>query len=291
MKLLFIGNLDSTHFQKWVSYFYNSGHEIRAASSYIEARQYPHPDIVHAHYAGRYGLHGACLNWHPFVLTLWGSDFLVNRHHWWKKYLLNYQLKKADLITADTHRILEQLKPYPYGCRTELVQFGVDATKFKPNETGEYHRPIVVTINRQVANIELFWEVRKHFPDVRFVVLGNYSQEDLPDYLNSAWIYVDIGTSDAGLAMSIAEAMACGKPVLVPDHCDNAEWVTEDQLYIPGDMPSLVQGLRFYLRSENLRGVAGSRNRHLMIAHYNYNDEMKRMEKLYENLIQEYKSR
>ncbi|GAH38799.1 unnamed protein product, partial [marine sediment metagenome] len=88
-----------------------------------------------------------------------------------------------------------------------------------------------------------------------------------------------------------AEAMSCSKPVLIPDHCDNAEWVGGEQLYIPNDLPSLVANIKILLRNESQRNRLGVGNRHIMKAHYNYNDEMKRMEGLYENLIQEHKGR
>src|SRR5438105_2510828 len=32
------------------------------------------PDILHAHYATSYGLIGALSGFHPFVLSVWGSD-------------------------------------------------------------------------------------------------------------------------------------------------------------------------------------------------------------------------
>ena len=32
------------------------------------------PDIIHAHYASSYGLLGALSNFHPFLISVWGSD-------------------------------------------------------------------------------------------------------------------------------------------------------------------------------------------------------------------------
>ena len=32
------------------------------------------PDILHAHYASSYGLVGSLTGFHPFVLSVWGSD-------------------------------------------------------------------------------------------------------------------------------------------------------------------------------------------------------------------------
>nr|MBA3900456.1 glycosyltransferase family 4 protein [Bacteroidota bacterium] len=32
------------------------------------------PDVLHAHYASSYGMLGALSNFHPFVVSVWGSD-------------------------------------------------------------------------------------------------------------------------------------------------------------------------------------------------------------------------
>ncbi|MGC8870836.1 MAG: glycosyltransferase, partial [Brevinematia bacterium] len=33
-----------------------------------------HPDILHAHYVSSYGFVGSLLNYHPFIVSVWGSD-------------------------------------------------------------------------------------------------------------------------------------------------------------------------------------------------------------------------
>ncbi|GAH34462.1 unnamed protein product, partial [marine sediment metagenome] len=58
---------------------------------------------------------------------------------------------------------------------------------------------------------------------IRFV--GFVENDELPQYLASADVYVSTSLSDAGIAVSTAEAMACGLPVVITDFGDNRKWV------------------------------------------------------------------
>jgi glycosyltransferase involved in cell wall biosynthesis len=62
---------------------------------------------------------------------------------------------------------------------------------------------------------------------VKFV--GWVTPDELPHYLSSADIYVSTSLSDAGLASSTAEAMACGLPVIITDFGDNRSWIKDEE--------------------------------------------------------------
>ena len=108
MRLCFLANSDALHSHRWIRFFAERGHEIHWISLRpFEGRALPNthfydlssvlgklaslgaaglkirrmvrdikPDIVHAHYAGAYGVLGALSNFQPFVVTAWGSDIL-----------------------------------------------------------------------------------------------------------------------------------------------------------------------------------------------------------------------
>ncbi len=68
---------------------------------------------------------------------------------------------------------------------------------------------------------------------------------DLPRYYRSADLYVAATHSD-GSSISLLEAMACGRPVLVSDIPGNCEWVTPGEngwLFPEGDAPALAQAI------------------------------------------------
>ena len=54
------------------------------------------PDLVHAHYATTYGLIGALSGFHPYVLSVWGTDiFDFPNKSFVHKALVRYNLKKS----------------------------------------------------------------------------------------------------------------------------------------------------------------------------------------------------
>ncbi len=58
----------------------------------------------------------------------------------------------------------------------------------------------------------------------RVILPGSISQADLAKYFNMANLYVSASHSD-GSSVSLMEALACGRPVLVSDIPGNREWV------------------------------------------------------------------
>jgi glycosyltransferase involved in cell wall biosynthesis len=74
---------------------------------------------------------------------------------------------------------------------------------------------------------------------------GQVSQSDLPHSYRMADLYVAASHSD-GTSISLLEAMACGRPVLVSDIPGNREWVTPGEqgwLFRPGDPHALAEGI------------------------------------------------
>lgn len=79
---------------------------------------------------------------------------------------------------------------------------------------------------------------------------GLVSQADLPRYYRAADLYISASHSD-GTSISLLEAMACGKPVLVSDIPGNREWVEPGEngwWFEDGEVGSLVRTLNAALR-------------------------------------------
>ena len=54
------------------------------------------PDIIHSHYASSYGLLGAFTRFHPFVISVWGSDvYLFPKKSIIHKNVLKFSLSRA----------------------------------------------------------------------------------------------------------------------------------------------------------------------------------------------------
>lgn len=74
---------------------------------------------------------------------------------------------------------------------------------------------------------------------------GQIPQAELPRLYRSADLYLSASRSD-GTSISLLEAMACGRPVLVSDIPGNLQWVTPGEqgwLFPDGDANALAQGI------------------------------------------------
>lgn len=62
------------------------------------------PDILHAHYATSYGLLGALSNFHPYIISVWGSDIYdFPRKTILHSRVLKYILSNADKVLSTSH--------------------------------------------------------------------------------------------------------------------------------------------------------------------------------------------
>jgi glycosyltransferase involved in cell wall biosynthesis len=98
-----------------------------------------------------------------------------------------------------------------------------------------------------------------HFP-------GQVSQNDLPDYYRSVDLYVSASHSD-GTSISLLEAMACGRPVLVSDIPGNREWVepgVQGWWFPDGSANALAQGILCAVEARDRSGEMGQAARRLV---------------------------
>ncbi|MEM3365906.1 MAG: glycosyltransferase family 4 protein [Candidatus Bathyarchaeia archaeon] len=362
MKICYIADASSIHTQKWVSFFVKRGYEIYIISSKLFNMEnvflyqipktgnreidFAHgiffvrrvintikPDILHAHYVVKYGWWGALTNYHPLILTVWGSDLLGSLQNFGlAKTLTKFSLKKADLITYDGYHLKQILMTY--GCdikKLKIIFFGVDIDLFKPQPRSEElakslgiaNCPVVISLRnlKPVYGVENLIRsvpyVLEQIPDTKFLIFGKGEQEwilrklarklgieksvrfmgtvpnDLmPMYLNLADVYVSTALSDAGLAASTAEAMACALPVVVTEFGDNPYWVKdgENGFIVPiNDHIALADRIITLLGDKRLRKKFGERNRQIITMKNNYYKEMEKMESLYKILQERFK--
>jgi glycosyltransferase involved in cell wall biosynthesis len=171
LRLAYLGDANSRHTRRWLDFFVERGHDvhlfipakdvvkvaldprlsvhrfnawprvpIRGVGSVVTALSLRRelasvrPDLLHAHYLTRYGVAGWLSRFHPFVLTVWGSDILVSldesRLRRWRAHLV---LRAADLVTGgSTHLIRKAIAAGARPERTRFIHFGVDTARFAP---------------------------------------------------------------------------------------------------------------------------------------------------------------
>lgn len=76
--------------------------------------------------------------------------------------------------------------------------------------------------------------------------VGHLDQASMPVMLASMDAYVSTSTSDAGIASSTAEAMACGVPVVITDVNENGDWIDQGRagfLFPKADVSGLADAV------------------------------------------------
>lgn len=120
---------------------------------------------------------------------------------------------------------------------------------------------------------------------VEFV--GLVPHHELPSYLTLADVYVSTSLSDT-TSVSLLEAMACGLPVVVTDSGDSRKWVETGQngFIIPVKTPRLLaEKIVYLLNKKEVREKMGKANRQLVAEKANYEKEMNKMLRLYEQVM------
>lgn len=215
--------------------------------------------------------------------------------------------------------------------KVAIIYFGTDIRRFAPDRRDpcfkstlnvDARSPIVISLRNLTSLYDVESLVRavpivlEQVSDVKFVIAGrgeqrNYLEDlarelsvsasviftgllpvdELPRYLASADVYVSTSLSDAGLAASTAEAMACGLPVVITDFGDNRRWVKDGEggYLVPLKSPMiLAQKIVYLLKNEDARRQFGQVNRSVIKERNNYYIEMAKVEHIYQELIGEY---
>lgn len=231
MRICYIGDADNIHMQKWVNWFANKGHDVHLITDFpaelkgvkiyiignkkrnsfsnfikkiLQTRKLVKkikPDVLHAHYAFGYGTFGAFANYHPFVLSPWGSDILIEpEKSRMKKIFIKFALKKADLITCDGDNTIEKMIGFGTDSKKiHRIYHGVDSSQFSPNKTdkklkeklGISNSPLIISTRNldPIYGLETLIKsaplVLKEIPDAKFIIAGKviYDKTVEKDYL------------------------------------------------------------------------------------------------------------
>ena len=283
------------------------------------------PDIIHGHSIRDHTIITALTGFRPFVTTAWGSDVLIYPNESViMKYAVPFTLKKADIITSDGENTKEAM--IKMGIEPEkirVIMFGVDTKKFiagakkcgSPTVVSTRRLGVVHDVETLIKAIPLILE---KIPDAKFIIVGEGEQkeylialaeslgvleatrfvgyvpnDELPVCLSSSDVYVSTSLSDSGLSAGTSEAMACGLPVVITDFGDNRKWIDkeyQDFVVIVKDPKVLAEKIIYLLKHEDIRKEFGLKNRKIIEDRNNYRKEMEKMENIYIELVERYKT-
>jgi glycosyltransferase involved in cell wall biosynthesis len=241
------------------------------------------PDIIHAGPIQSCGFLAALAGFSPLVTMSWGSDILVDSdRNIFLKWITKYTLKKTAILIGDCEAVKNKAIQFNFSeNRIVLFPWGIDLQLFYPGDNaklrtklGWQDKFVIISVRswEKIYGVDVvargFAEALKSKPDLRLILLGNGSQEDLiksifdeskigdrvffggvidqkelPGYYRASDLYISASYSD-GSSVSLMEALACGIPVLVSDIPGNKEWIDQDNngwMFKTGDSESLAQ--------------------------------------------------
>jgi L-malate glycosyltransferase len=275
------------------------------------------PDLLHAHYASSYGLLGALTGYHPYMVSVWGSDvFEFPRSSRLHAALLRYNLRRADVIGSTSHRMKEEAHSYT-DRPIHITPFGVDVTQFSPPPYTEPSRSAQLVVGMVktleptygvLTLIEAFRLVADRHPHARLLIVGSGRQREsiqamirrsqldsrielrpavphshLPDVLRKIDIFVVPSLSES-FGVAAIEASACGVPVVASRVGGLPEAVIDGKTGIlvpPGDPKALAGALERLIGSEELRARFGQNGRRFVEQCYAWEHCVDLMEQVY----------
>ena len=243
------------------------------------------PDLVHAGPVPNVAFLAASSGVHPLVSMSWGSDLLLDvEHDRWQNWCARFALQRTAVLTGDCQAVKEKATALGFPeARVVLFPWGIDLDLFSPGPDLNFRSRrrwedafVLLSLRNwePVYGVDVlvraFAQAAKKAPELRLVLLGGGSQAglvqkiiydsglqdrvylgglvkntELPEFYRAADLYLSASHSD-GSSVSLMEALACARPVLVSDIPGNKEWITPDQegwYFADGNVEALAEGI------------------------------------------------
>lgn len=358
MRICYLSDANSIHTKKWCSFFKDKGYDIHVISlndgfipgvkvhslnmnfnkvtsdKYIKKLKYItygtkvkalirdiNPDILHAHYATSYGFLGGITNFHPYVVSVWGSDVydFPKKNLFFKKFL-EKNLSKADVILSTSKVMAIETQKYS-DKNIEITPFGVDINFFKPkdNKYDTKDKLIIGTIKALEKKygieymIKAFGYLSKKYNNIYLEIGGVGSQQDYlkelckelrieervtflgfisPSEVVEAFNRFDIAIfpsilDSESFGVAAVEAQACGTPTIVSNVGGLPEATCPGKSSIVVDKENVLElekAIEKLIIDGSLRINMGKFGREFIVDNYNIKDNFNKVDKLYQRL-------
>lgn len=281
------------------------------------------PDILHAHYASSYGLIGALSGFHPYIISMWGSDiFRFPNYSFLHKSILKFNLSKADKLMSTSYVMSKEVKKYT-NKNVDIIPFGIDVDRFKPTNVNNIFVEDVIVVGtiktlEKIYGIEYlikaFKLVRTKLHDVQTKLLvvgdgtlrkkleelandlgladdiiftGYIKSEEVEIYHNMLDIYVAVSLEES-FGVAVLEASACSKPVVVSNVGGLPEVVDDGKTGIiveKENSEQLADALIKLITNPDLRIEMGINGRKKVLKEFNWKNSLEKMKLVYQECL------
>ena len=281
------------------------------------------PDILHAHYASSYGLLGALSGFHPYVISVWGSDVydFPNSNKLFR-WVLKFNLKKADYVLSTSSVMAKETEKYT-SKSIQVTPFGVDTSLFKRNEYADKIQDFVVGNVKALSpkyGIDVLIKAFKVVVDrnlnlpLKLVIVGDgpnkleymnlvsslkiddkvefkgrIPNNQLTDVYNSFSVSVSVSVSNSeSFGVVAVEAMACECPVITSDADGFTEVVENGRtgFIVPKrDINATADAIQKFINNPLLRNEMGRKGRERVLNLFDWEDNVTTMVNIYKEIL------
>lgn len=278
------------------------------------------PSIVHAHYASGYGTLGRLIGFHPYIVSVWGSDvYEFPRRSPLHRWLLKRNLAAADYLCSTSRDMAREAQKYT-SKPILITPFGVDCEVFSPTfreETNEFVIGTVRSLEKSYGIdclLKAFKLLMDRHPDwpSKLVIVGGGNLEHeykqlarwleigervcfvgkvphsrVPDYIKSFSVFAALSNYES-FGVAILEASSSCIPVVVSNVGGLTEVAADGVtgLFVPpNDEVAAADCFEKLFLSPSLRKRLGRAGRQRVMERYEWNQTARIMENLYEEVI------
>lgn len=276
------------------------------------------PDIVHAHFASSNGLLGALSNFHPLIVSVWGSDIFdfpeVSPFH---RAIMRFNLGKADRVLSTSMVMARRTSKFT-DKPIDVTPFGVDTHQFSPAPGPARLGLVIGTVKHLEPKygvnylLRAFKILSERHPrlTLSLLVVGGGSQRKQLEALavtlsiqqkvtfmgdvphpevarchNMIDIAVFTSTSDSeSFGVAAVEASACGKPVVASEVGGLPEVVEHGVtgfLVPPRDPAKTADAIERLILDHSLRDRMGLAGRRRVEKLFSWDDSVNQMISIY----------
>jgi glycosyltransferase involved in cell wall biosynthesis len=353
MNICYLASAKSVHTRRWVNYFASKGHSIELVSfeqgegydSRVVIHALPRRlplnldcffagslvrsilrrskiDILHAHYASSYGTIGRYCNFHPYIVSVWGSDvFEFPRRSPLHRMLLRRNLASADKVCSTSKTMASEIHKYCANS-VEITPFGIDCAQFQPSSSDKHSEGefVVGTVKslEPVYGIEYLIRafallVRRYTgkTKLRLVIagdgyllaalqaltrelkiehltrfVGHISHEQVPQLLRKFSVFANLSNNES-FGVAALEASACGLPVIATNVGNLPEIIRnlKTGIIVPARDPQATSEALFeLLNDDQMRVNLGQAGRQFVLKHYDWIVNAIRLEDVYRSV-------
>ena len=264
----------------------------------------------------------------PLVTSIFGeiySEFALYKR--WRREVEFVFSNSESLVSCSAH-CAKSPKKLDLNVKVDVVLYGIDTTVFLPNiDATDIRRrfnlvnedKVLIFVGRMTREMglqilmESIPKVLEVMPNIRFVIAGRSAEllepardlrnkytenvfvipdvprEELPQYYALSTISVVPSINDrACLGLAAAEAMACGKPVIITNIGGGPEVVTEEcgRLIPPEDPSALARSIMSLIDDAESIKRMGQAGRSRAVAYFDKEQTNQQMELIFDQVLE-----